>query len=86
MNGRGGPLRPDIPPPWRPRFGIGTLMLVTVVCSVTAAAGSYLARSLQTGSSSAKLTFILFTLVAPVALLLVVSVLWQIVHRQKRRP
>jgi hypothetical protein len=73
--------------PWQPRFGIGSLLLVMLVFSVMAAAGSYFARSLD-GQTRLRPTFILFTLVAPVALLVVVSVargLWNCL-RGSRRP
>ena len=77
--------RPEVPRPWQPRFGIGALLLVMIVCSVTAAAASYLVRSLQAGGNSSRLTFILFTLVAPVALLLAVSLARQVYVWLERR-
>ena len=42
-------------------------MLVMLVCAVTATAGSYLARAIQTGTSFVAF-FIVFTLVAPILL------------------
>ncbi len=53
----------------RPRFSLSTLMLVMLVCAFTAAAGSYLARALETGTSFIAF-FTVFTLVAPILLVL----------------
>lgn len=77
--------RPEVPRPWQPRFGIGALLLVMVVCSVTAAAASYLVRSLQAEGHTSRMPFILFTLVAPVALLVVVSLVRQLYVWFERR-
>lgn len=76
---------PEVPRPWQPRFTIATLMLVMVVCSVMAAAGSYLMRSLQRGTHGSQLTFVLFTVASPVLLLVIVSALWKLANRFTRR-
>ena len=86
----GAPSRPPLPPPevsppWQPRFTIGTLLLVMVVFSVMAAAGSYLMRSLQQGTHSSQLIFVLFTVASPVLLVVVVSLLWKITAWFSRR-
>lgn len=60
--------------PWRPRFGLGFLLLVTFVCSVMATAGYYLAQSLRTGGDM-RLPFIIFTVASPLLLLVAVSLL-----------
>ncbi len=52
--------------------------MVMVVCSVTAAAGSYFVRSLRHPGGASRLVFILFTLVAPVVLMLVVGLIRQV--------
>ena len=65
------PQRPT-PPNYRMRFGIGTLLLVMVVISVASAAASYMVRA-GTSEGQQRLIFILFTLAAPVLLLVVVS-------------
>jgi len=59
----------------RPQFSIGGLLMLMVVCGVMAAAGSYLVRSLQQPAGAARLVFILFTLIAPVVLLVTVSLI-----------
>jgi ABC-type transport system involved in multi-copper enzyme maturation permease subunit len=59
--------------------------MLMVVCSVMAAAGSYLVRSLQQPTGASRLVFILFTLVAPVVLLVVVSLLRQAARWWQRR-
>ena len=81
----GNPQRPDVPRPWQPRFTVTTLLMVMLVCCVTAAAGSYLMRSLEADTRSAQLTFILFTLAAPVLLLVVVSLLRHLIGWLGRR-
>ncbi len=63
---------PDQPGSWQPRFGLGSLLLVTSVFSVMGAAGYYLVRALQQGRT-AQLGFILFTIVVPPLLLVIVS-------------
>ncbi|MBC8868560.1 MAG: hypothetical protein H8E44_04045 [Planctomycetes bacterium] len=77
--------KPDVPEPWRPRFGVGALLMVMLVCSVTGAAGFYLVRSLEEKDRTAHLTFILFTLAAPILLMVVVSAIRRIVVWLSRR-
>ena len=76
---------PEVPRPWQPRFTMGTLLLVMVVFSVMAAAGSYLMRSLQQGTRSSQLIFVLFTVASPVLLVVIVSLLWKITAWFSRR-
>ena len=62
--------------PWRPRFGLGTLLLVMLVCAVTASGASYLAKAFTNESNSAtgnRAMFVIFMLVAPMILLVVLS-------------
>ena len=75
----------DVPEPWRPRFGISSLLMVMLVFSVTGAAGYYLVRSLGERDRSAHLTFILFTLSAPILLMVVVSLVRRIIVWLNRR-
>ena len=60
-----------------PRFGIGWLLLITTLLAVTAAAWGGLRRG---GEDRA--FFVIFTLVAPVLVLMLVS-LWQQLIRRK---
>ena len=69
----------------RPQFSIGGLLMLMVVCSVTAAAGSYLVRSLQRPAGSSRLVFVLFTLVAPVVLMIAVNLIRQATRWLGRR-
>lgn len=83
--------QPQPPAPrQRLQFSIGGLLMLMVVCSVMATAGSYLVRSLQQGTGASRLVFILFTLVAPIVLLILVSLLRQAIcwwqRRGNRRP
>lgn len=74
------PPRPDVPRPWQPRFGMLSVLLVMVVVSVMAAAGFYLTRALQESGRAWTLTFTLFTVAAPLLLLVVVSVIYVLGH------
>lgn len=55
-----------------PRFGLFTLMLLMVVFCVMGAAGFYLMRSIQNGTSP-RAVFVMFTLAAPGVLVIVMS-------------
>jgi hypothetical protein len=73
---------------WLPRFDLATLMLVMLVFSVMGAAGYYLVSALRTGTPL-KAVFIIFTLAAPMVLLVVLSCLqrllrWWADYRQPR--
>lgn len=78
-------LTPDTDPqrPWVPRFGIGSMLLVTFVFSVMGAAGYYLVRALESGRTG-QLGFILFTLASPLLLLVAVSLVWQAIQNRNR--
>lgn len=58
--------------PWQPRFGLGSLLLVLLVCAVTAAGGRYLLQTLQQGQAL-RARFVLFVIALPVLFLVVVS-------------
>ena len=62
---------PPSRPPWRPRFGLAEMMLAMMIFSVMAASGSYLMRAINQGQGRA--VFVIFTLAAPIALVLVLS-------------
>jgi len=75
----------EVPEPWRPRFTISTLLMVMSVFCVMAAAGSYLVRSLSGNRGAGVLIFILFTLAAPMLLMVIISLLRYLVMWTKRR-
>jgi len=56
---------------WQFRFGIAEIMMITLIFCVMAAAGNYLRSSIENGSGRA--VFSIFTLVSPMALILVLS-------------
>lgn len=85
MTGTQTPTAPETPRRRRVQFGVGSLLMVMVVCSVTAAAGYYFVRSLQKPAGPNRLIFILFTLVAPIVLMIVVSLVRQIALWLNRR-
>jgi hypothetical protein len=62
--------QPSAKPPWLPRFGLAELMLSMLIFCVMGAAGSYLMR-VREGNGRA--VFVIFTLAAPIALVLVLS-------------
>ena len=62
----------ELPRPWQPRFSMTAMLLLMLVVSVVAAGASYLVRSNNTDRVF-QLAFILFTLAAPLLLLVVVS-------------
>ena len=65
----------EVPAAWQPRFGIRSLLLMMLVFSVMAAACSYLLQSERQQNRLGQLGFILFTLAAPVFLVLAFSLL-----------
>jgi hypothetical protein len=73
-----------VPQPWQPRFGLGGMMMVMLVLAVVAAGASYMVRA-QSEGQSLQLAFILFTLAAPVLLVVAVSLLRQVMVWLNRR-
>jgi Na+/melibiose symporter-like transporter len=69
------------PRPWQPRFGIGTMLLIMLIVSVMGAAASYFVRAMQ-GGRAAQLAFILFTLAAPLLLVVLVSIAQSLFKRR----
>lgn len=69
------------PAPWQPRFGISTMLLIMLVVSVVGAAASYFVRAMQ-GGRDAQLAFILFTLAAPLLLVVIVSIAHTLFRRR----
>ena len=78
--------RQNIPRPWQPRFGMGTMLLLMLVVSVMGAAASYFVRYLRAmeGGRESQLAFILFTLAAPLVLVVIVSLLHALFRRRRR--
>ena len=79
-------------PRWQPRFGLGAMLLVMLVCGVMSSAGYYLVRGSmaqpgQTGESGFRLqlVFLLITLAAPLLLAAAVSVVLQVSRYFTRR-
>jgi hypothetical protein len=69
---------------WQPRFGMRGILLLMLVVSVMATGGYYLVQSLR-GERSAQLTFIIFTIAAPMIVVVVVSVMKLLLERNNRR-
>lgn len=75
--------------PWRPRFGIGAIMLLTFICAAMSAMGFYALNPSANGLFSNRFAFIFVTLAAPMLLLSLLSVgreLLRVWEKQSRRP
>ena len=75
---------PSAPPPWQPRFGLKSIMLILVVTSVAATGGRLLIRGLNTDTSS-RAIFVIFVLVVPVVLLILLNLCRLIIQQWERR-
>jgi hypothetical protein len=73
---------PRVPRAWQPRFGIRSMLLVMIVVSVMGTGGYYLMMSLR-GGRSFQLAFILFTLAAPLLVMVAVSIFRAVVERKR---
>jgi hypothetical protein len=60
------------PPPWQPRFGLGAMFMVMLICCVAAAAASYLVLGERSRSYWA--VFVVFAMAAPAILVVAVSI------------
>ena len=67
-----------------PSFPLAAMFVISLVASVMAAAGFYLARSIETGRQK-QFAFIIFTLTAPTLLIVVVGSLVRLVRCISRR-
>lgn len=65
--------QPSSAGPWRPRFGIGGIMLVMFICSAMSAMGYYMLNRSEEGLFSHRFAFIFVTLAAPMLLLTLLS-------------
>lgn len=57
---------------WRPRFGIGGLLLLTIVFAVMGAATRQFVLAVQRGSSP-RAVFVIFTLAAPMIVVVAIG-------------
>jgi hypothetical protein len=57
---------------WRPRFGIGGLLLLTIVFAVMGAATRQFVLAVQRGSSP-RAVFVIFTLAAPMIVVVTIG-------------
>jgi len=78
------PVPPAAPPPWQPRFGLKSIMLILVVTSVAASGGRLLIRGLNTDTTS-RAVFVIFVLVVPVVLLILLNLCRLIMKQWERR-
>ena len=77
---------------WQPRFGLGTMMLVMLVCGIMSSAGYYLVRGAMArpgdggaSGSQSQLVFILITLASPLLVAAGISMALQITRYVSRR-
>jgi len=69
---------------WRPRFSLTSLMLVSLVCCMTAAAARYLVQGLAAGASG-RAYFVISVLVLPMLLLIGANLMRLAVGRRQAR-
>ena len=67
------------------RFGIASIMLLTLVCAVMASATNYLLRAVSQGASG-KVPFVIATLTLPLVALLGVSLAHGLYQAWRNRP
>ena len=75
----------DSSAPWRIRFGMRGLLMLMLFCSVLFAGFGYLLHAVRGGGRGFQLAFVLFTLVGPMALLIlfrIIAWLLQWTHRK----
>jgi hypothetical protein len=72
------PPHPPPAPSWQPRFSIFGMILATVIVCVMAAGGGYLYQALRQEDARAQSTFVIFIIAAPVILIVLVSLLWNL--------
>ena len=68
--------------PWQPRFSIAGIMLIMIIFSVMAASASYMYKA-ASGSKHFHFIAILFTFVAPVFLMMVISAAYWFLKRKR---
>ena len=78
------PVPPSAPPPWQPRFGLKSIMLILVVTAVAATGGRLLVRGLNTDTTS-RAVFVIFVLVVPVVLLVLLNLFRLAIQYWQRR-
>lgn len=66
--------QPNPKRPWRPRFGIGSIMLAMFLLSVIFVMGHYMLNDSKEGVLSNRFSFMFVTLAAPMLLLTILSV------------
>lgn len=76
---------------WQPRFGLGAMLLVMLVCGVMSSAGYYLVRGNiarpgpEGGANRLQLVFLLITLASPLLLAAAISIALQLSRLFNRR-
>ena len=75
---------PKVPAAWQPRFGIRGMLLTMIVVSVMGTGGYYLMMSFQ-GGRAFQLAFILFTIAAPLLVMVAVSIIRALLDRKPPR-
>ncbi len=78
------PPPPRPPAPWRPRYTIMSLMLVTLVCAVLASGGYYFLESMR-HDNSPRAVFIIILLCTPILLMTLLSGLMSLLAWLNRR-
>jgi len=69
----------------RPRFTLGSLMLLTLVCAFASLSGRYLLEAYRADPAAGRGKLVIFVLVVPMLLLLIVQVAWHTRRWLRRR-
>ncbi len=78
---------PNVPRPWQPRFGLGTMFMIMLIACVMAAAGFYLVKALRGGASFGAISIVM-AMAAPPLLMVFVSLLRSLIQtmNDRKRP
>ena len=71
-------------PRWPPRFTLTTILLISLVCCVTAAGGHYLVLGLSHGVPG-RAMFVIAVLILPVLLVVSANLVHRVIRQQRRK-
>jgi hypothetical protein len=75
---------PNVPRPWQPRFGLGTMFMIMLIACVMAAAGFYLVKAIRGGASFGAISIVM-AMAAPALLMVFVSLLRSLIQTINER-
>ena len=75
----------DKSPPWQPRFGLATLLIVMLICCIMAATAYYFVRAVRGGTGLHTMS-VTIAMAAPVLLVVLFSLLKALIDWIRRGP